>query len=444
MALSGLEIYKLLAKTNCRKCGFPTCLAFAMQLAQKKVSLDKCPYISKEAKAALDGAAEPPIRLVSFGSGGKVVEIGNETVLFRHEEKFHRPTAVGFIIEDSISKDSLHKVLTEIKKLRFERVGQKLEVDCIAVISKQENADKFLEFVDEVFRAVDLPVILINQNKEAMGKALKKYSHKKPLIGYAEEHNVDIMAAFALEYKVPLIISSENIEMLPDVVKKAVELGVKDLILYTKEKHIKRKIWDLTMIRRLALKNSFRPLGYPSMGIAQHKDPYLEGAIASSLISKYAGIVLLNNRQPWHVLSILTFRQNLYSDPQKPLQVEPKIYEVGKVNENSPVLVTTNFSLSYFTVEAEVESSKRAAYIISCDAEGMSVLTAWAAEKFTADTIAKVLKESGIEEKAKHKTVVIPGYVAVLAAALEDKSGWKVIVGPKEASGLPGFLRKMA
>ena len=251
------------------------------------------------------------------------------------------------------------------------------------------------------------------------------------------------MAGLAKTYEVPLIVMSESLEALEPLIKSINEAGVKDLVLYTGEKSLQAKIWDLTLMRRMALKKSFRPFGYPALAISASNDLFEEAAMAATFVSKYAGISILKNRASWEVLSVLTVRQNIYTDPQKPLQVQAKIYEIGKPNDKSPVAVTTNFSLTYYTVEAEVEASKKPSYLIACDTEGMSVLTAWAAEKFTAESIAKALNTSGLKEKVSHNNVIIPGYVSVLSGKLEEESGWKVIVGPREASGIPNFFRSL-
>jgi len=442
MALSGLEIYKLLPKTNCKKCGFPTCLAFAMALAQKKTSLDKCPDVTEEAKKALESASEPPIRLITIGSGDKKLEIGNETVMFRHEEKFHHPTGVGFLIEDSQSEDEIKKAVTEINKLEFERVGQKIGVNIIALKEKSDKF-RFLKALKIILEGTSLPLLLISDKIDTLKEALSVSRDKNPLIGYCTENNLSDMANLAREYKVPLIVKGDNLDTLEKNVKSINEKGIRDIVIYTGEKILSEKIWDLTIIRRIALKKSFRLFGYPAIAFASSDDLFEEASMANTLVAKYAGICILKHRLAWQVLSILTLRQNIYTDPQKPLQVEPKLYEIGKTNAQSPVLITTNFSLTYYTVEAEVEGSKKPAFIISCDTEGMSVLTAWAAEKFTAESIAKALKGSGVKEKVSHSSIIIPGYVSVLSGKLEDESGWKVIVGPREASGIPSFLRNI-
>ncbi|MDD5255742.1 MAG: acetyl-CoA decarbonylase/synthase complex subunit gamma, partial [Candidatus Omnitrophica bacterium] len=219
--------------------------------------------------------------------------------------------------------------------------------------------------------------------------------------------------------------------------------GVNSIILSTGKKPVKEKIWDLTQIRRQALKKSNRSLGYPVIEILDEKDPYEEAVAAATYISKYASIVLMRGIESWQVLSLLTLRQNIYTDPQKPLQIEPKLYAIGAAGDKSPVLVTTNFSLSYYTVLGEVEASKIPAYIISVDTEGMSVLTAWAAEKFTPEKISDSINKFGVNEAVSHRRLIIPGYVAVMSGDLEEKSGWQITVGPKEAAGIPSFLKNL-
>ena len=443
MALSGLGIYKLLPKTNCKKCGFPTCLAFAMQLAAKKVSLDKCPDVSEETKKALESASQPPIKLITIGKGDEKIEIGNETVLFRHEEKFYHPTGIGFVIEDTSSDEDIKKALVGINKLAFERVGQRISVNLVGISCKTKDASKFQSAVKTVLENTKLAVALISDDAGLIAKALEISKERVPLLCGATSANFKEMAKLSKENKAPLVASAPTLEELETLVKNLNAEGVEDIVLDTGKKSIADKLWDLTQIRRLALKKAFRVFGYPVIAFTQNTDKFQEAAEASTYVAKYAGIVMLKNKDPWAVLPILTLRQNIYTDPQKPLQVEAKVYEIGKVEDKSPVLVTTNFSLTYYTVEAEVESSKVPTYIVSCDSEGMSVLTAWAAEKFTAESIAKALEQFGIKDKVRHKDLIIPGYVSVLSGKLEEESGWKVTVGPREASGIPVFLRNL-
>lgn len=387
MALSGLDIYKLLPKTNCRECGFVTCLAFAMQLAKKAVAIEKCPYLSEEAKRALEASSLPPIRLITLGEGDNKLEVGNETVLFRHEEKFHRPTGLGFIIEDNLADKEIKQRVETINKLRFERVGQELKVNIIAI---RQNADKkrFVEAVKLITGNTNLALALMSEDCEALREALTITKDKNPLVYGITADNIAESVKLAQEFKVPFVVLSSDLDKIANLTQELNKQGVNDLVLDTGKKPIAEKIWDLTQVRRQALKKSNRSLGYPTLVVVESNDPYEEALKAGTYITKYAGIVLLKGIETWQVLSLLTLRQNIYTDPQKPLQIEPKLYPVGSATDKSPLLVTTNFSLTYYTVLQEVEASKVPSYILSVDTEGMSVLTAWAAEKFTAEKIA--------------------------------------------------------
>ncbi len=442
MALSGLDIYKLLPKTNCRECGFPTCLAFAMQLAKKTVSVDKCPYVTKEAKDVLEASSQPPIKLVTIGAGEKKLETGNETVLFRHEEKFRNPSGIGFIIEDSLTDAQIKEKLSDINALSFDRVGQNLAVNLVA-IRQTAGAGRFQEACKIVSQATELGIVLISPDTAALRSCLSFLKDKKPLIYKASKENLGAMAALAKEFKVPVVVSGADINEVSALTREASAQGAADIVIETGARSIAGRIWDLTQIRRLALKKADRSLGYPVIMTIDAADPYQEAMEAATYIAKYAGIILLKGTASWEVLSLLTLRQNIYTDPQKPLQVEPKLNAIGQVSAQSPVLVTTNFSLSYFTVLGEVEASKIPSYIMSVDTEGMSVLTAWAAEKFNAEIIAKAIGAMGVPDAVKHKKIVIPGYLAVMSGDLQEQSGWEVIVGPKEAAGIPSFLKSL-
>ena len=442
MALSGLDIYKLLPKTNCRQCGLATCLAFGMQLAKKAVLIEKCPFISPEAKSILEAQALPPIKLISLGSGESKLDIGNETVMFRHEEKFRNPAGLGFIIEDSLSDGEIKERLRKIDQLKFERVGQSLEVNLVAV-KQNKDAKRFLGATKLVLSNSTLPLMLISSEPASLKEAAELSGERKPLLYCATGDNFSQIGKIAKELDLPLVAAEQDIDKLSRLTKELNTLGVNNLILDTGSKPVTEKIWDLTQIRRQALKKSNRALGYPTLAIVEATDPYEEAIEAAAYISKYAGLVLIKGIETWEVLSILTLRQNIYTDPQKPLQIEPKLYPIGQASEKSPVLITTNFSLSYYTVLGEVEASKVPSYILSVDTEGMSVLTAWAAEKFNAQSITRSLEKFAVKDAVKHRNLIIPGYVAVMSGDLEEQSGFKVIVGPKEAAGIPAFLKNL-
>lgn len=439
MALSGLDIYKLLPRTNCGDCGPPTCLAFAMQLAAKKTTLDKCPHVSEDAKETLAGAAEPPIRLVRIGA----LEIGNETVMFRHEETFHHPCGIAVTLSDQLGAEERAERLEQIQALQFERVGQQIGVDLIAVQGTQPDSEGYAQLVQQVASASSLGLILSHEQPTALEAAIEVCAENKPLLHAATEQNYEAMAKLAKAFECPLAVRAEGLDALAELTPKIKALGVQDLVLDPGVQQPLQTLQELTQIRRLALKQTFRPLGYPVMASVTSENAQTQVVEATTYMSKYANLIVFPGAEPWQLLPLLTLRQNLYTDPRVPLQVEPKLYPVGPVTPDSPVLITTNFSLSYFTVEGEVESSKVGAYILAIDTEGQSVLTAYAADKLTPEVITKQLQADKVSELVRHKTLIIPGYVATLSAKLADASGWKVQVGPREASSLPAYLRQL-
>ena len=442
MALTGLEIYKHLPKTNCKKCGFPTCLAFAMALAGKKSSLDKCPDVTEEAKAALESASAPPMATVTIGTGENRVEVGGETVLFRHEKTFYHPCAIAITLSDSLEKGKIVQRIEKIYKLKFERVGMLLQANLIAISNESNNPDRFADAVGNAMEKSDLPLVLISNSPTAIEAGLKISGERKPLIYAAKEDDREKMVDLAKKYSCPLAICGKNQEELDSLSQKVVASGVKDVVLDPGTRSLAGSLQGFTQLRRLALKRGYRPVGYPVIAFVKDNDPYREVSMAATYIAKYANIVVLDRIEPEEILPLITLRQNIYTDPQKPIMVEPKLYEVGTPNENSPLLVTTNFSLTFFTVQPEIEASKVPSYLLIVETEGLSVLTAWAAEKFTPEGIAQAMKKAEVERKLSHRKVIIPGYVAVMKAKLEEETGWEVLVGPKEGSGIPRYLKQ--
>ncbi|MCX5665729.1 MAG: acetyl-CoA decarbonylase/synthase complex subunit gamma [Candidatus Omnitrophica bacterium] len=440
MALTGLDIYKLLPKTNCKDCGFATCLAFAMALAQKKASLDKCPHVTIEAKRVLESASQPPIKLVTMGVGDKKLEMGNETVMYRHEQKFYHPAGIGLLVEDALTENDIADKIKKINGLTFERVGQIIAPELICLKNSSGNKDLFVKLVSKTVSGSKLNIALQSQNIEALKEALKISKDRRPLIIW-DGSNLDEIVKLAKEYKAPLAVTCASPEEAAELTKRIKQAGVEEIVISIKGKGISGKIQDFTFIRRTALKKNERSLGYPLLAFTSAVEPYAELAEAVSYVLKYASLVIVKNIDKDFILPLLVARQDLYSDPQKPVQVEPKVYEIGKVGKNSPVIITTNFSITYFTVAGEVEASKVPTYIVCCDAEGMSVLTAWAAEKFTPESIDATIKSLGLDKMVGHKRLVIPGYVSVMSGKLEELTGWKISVGPREASGIPNYLR---
>lgn len=444
MALTGLDIYKQLPKTNCKKCGFPTCLAFAMQVATKKVGLDKCPDVSAEGRAALDGASAPPIKLITLGDAQNKVLIGNETVLFRHEQTFVHPPGVAIRLDANLPETDLTAKLQAIQALQFQRVGATLRPELVFLEDAKGNPEAMARAVERLVRDTTLLMILSSPSVQSLKAGLDEAGSRIPLLYAATSETLQAMTDLAKTGKCPLVVKGSSLDDLAQLTPQVKAAGWDELVLDPGSRGPGAYLRDLTQIRRLALKKSFRPLGYPVIAFtSQGASPQQEVAEATLLVAKYASLIVLQGMEPWQVLPVLACRQNLYTDPQKPIQVEPKVYEIGQVTENSPVLVTTNFSLTYFTVEGEVEASRVPCYIVVVPSEGMSVLTAFAADKFTPESTAKFLKQCGIEDKVRHRKLMIPGYVAVMSGALQEESGWEVMVGPREASAIPTTLKTL-
>ncbi|HAK88915.1 MAG TPA: acetyl-CoA decarbonylase/synthase complex subunit gamma [Nitrospiraceae bacterium] len=443
MALTGVEIFKLLPKTNCKKCGHPTCLAFAMKLAQRQASLDACPDVSEEAKKVLGEASAPPIRSIALGSGDKAVKMGEENVLFRHEKRFVNPCAFAVEVKDSMSDDEINNTVDGVLNSEIDRVGQKLRIDAILVSNASNDAGRFEGVVKAIAsKAPAVPLIIATGNPAAAEAAVKAVADKKPLLYGADESNADAMANIAKTHKIPLGVTAKGLDALTALTEKIKGLGVEDMVIDPGARTAKEIIEANTYIRRAAIKKNFKALGYPVITLAQRDDKMVEALIAVLGVTKYSSIVVLSSIEKWKNLALFTLRQNIYTDPQVPMQVEQKVYKIGEATPESPLTITTNFSLTYFIVSGEIENSKVPTRLAVMDCEGLSVLTAWAAGKFTASKIAQFIQESGIENEISHKELIIPGYVAILSGAIEDKlPGWKVTVGPREANALPAFLK---
>lgn len=446
MALSGVEIFKLLPKTNCKKCGHPTCLAFAMKLAQRQASLDLCPDVSEEAKKVLGEASAPPVRTVTFGVGSKSVKMGEETVLFRHEKKFVNPCAFAVEVKDTMNDSEIGKVVGDVANSEIDRVGQKLRIDAILISNASNDAGRFESLVKAVAaKAPEVPLILSTKNPAAAEAGVKIVADKKPILFGADDSNAEAMASIAKTHKIALGVSAKGLEALSALTEKIKSLGVEDMVLDSGARSAKEILETNTLIRRAAIKKNFKALGYPVTTFAQRDDHMLEALVVTLGTAKYSSIVVMSSVEKWKSLALFTLRQNIYTDPQVPMQVEQKIYKVGEPTPESPFMITTNFSLTYFIVSGEVENSKVPCRLAVMDSEGLSVLTAWAAGKFTASKIAQFIQESGIESEVKNKELIIPGYVAILSGAIEEKlPGWKVTVGPREANAIPAFLKSRA
>lgn len=446
MALSGLQIYKLLPKTNCKDCGFPTCLAFAMKLAQQGAELSQCPHVSEEAKQALAASARPAMLPVTVGTGERAFTVGNETVMFRHEKTFVNPTAMVVRVKASDAPDAVMETVSKVDSYTAERVGIDMRFNGIAIDSSNGDAGAFASCVQQVAGKTQLPLILMADQPSVMEKGLASVKDRRPIIHAATKSNVGEMAKLAAQYKCPLAVKGETLADLAEVAEQAVKAGAQDLVLDPSPKDFGSALTLLTQIRRLAL-NARQPLfGYPVMALTgpATSSPLEEVALAGQLVAKYANVVVMDHFSPSSAYALLTERMNIYTDPQKPIQVEPGVYPIRDPGKESPVLVTTNFSLTYFSVAGEVEGSGASAWLVICDADGLSVLTAWAAGKFDGERIGKAVKSTAVADKIRHRLLVIPGHVATLSGEVEEElPDWNILVGPRESMDIPNYLKNI-
>jgi len=445
MALTGLEIYKLLPKTNCKDCGFPTCLAFAMKLAAKQAELAACPHVSDEAKAALESAAAPPIQLVTIGNDEHKIEVGNETELYRHNKSFFHMPGILVRVRDTQPLAEVEELVAQVDGYSVDYVGMVLGLDGIAVESASGDPTKFAEYFKAVHAKTQKPLILMADNPEVMKAGLAQAEGTKPLLYTANADNWQAMAELAKEHSVPLAVRADGLEQLVELVKQVRDSGVKDIVLDPGVRDFHDSLNTLTEMRRLALDaKPDRLLGYPVITFPGEGVESLaeESMLAGQHIAKYASFIVMDRFEPAAAYPLLALRQNIYTDPRQPVQVTPGIYEINEPGPDDQLMVTTNFSITYFSVANEVEGTGMPAWLLIADSEGLSVLTGWAAGKFDADKIATTVKTSGIADKISHTKLIIPGAVSVLSGELEDElSGWQILVGPREAVDIPAFMK---
>jgi len=446
MALKGTDVVKRLpdgGKKNCRECGFPTCFAFAMKLAAGGVSLDKCPYLLPDVKAELEEALAPPIKPVTIGTGKNALAIGGEEVIYRHEKTFIHQPGIALLISDKEAEARVDEKLKKIKELQFPWVGLTLKANVLALRFESGDKAKFEALVKKVCEDNDLPIVLMSEDVDVLLSAGRICGDRKPLLYPVTKENIDKVIAGIKGSPVPVVVRGNSVEELIPLTTKLKDAGIEEVVLDPIAKNMQEAIRDQTLIRRAALKQNFRPLGYPTIGFPCFiaKDEIRQVLLAAMFVIKYPGIVVLSDFDKYSLLPLLVQRLNIYTDPRIPMSVEQKVYEIGEPNDESPVLITSNWALTYFIVASEIEGSKVPSWLCVKDTEGLGVLTGWAAGKFSGDSIGPFIKKSGIEDRVKHRRLVIPGKVARIRGELEEAlPGWEIIVGPREASEIPAYL----
>jgi len=414
-----------------------------MSLAAGKAELAKCPHVSEEAKAKLSEASAPPIRPITIGTGERAVKVGGETVMFRHEKRFENPPGLAMLLSDASDDAEIDKRLEKAKKFEYERVGLNLRPELIAVKNESGKADRFTDVAGKIAKNSDFSLILMSDSPDVLEAGVKTCADRKPLLYAATKDNLNKVAAIAKDNSCP-VVAKGALEDLADLTTKLNQAGVQDIILDSEARTLAKAFQDQVIIRGSALAKKFRPLGFPTIVLPceMTEDPLKEAVIAGAFIAKYGGIIVLSDFEGESLFPLLVERLNIYTDPQRPLATTEGIYEINNPTENSPVLLTSNFSLTYFIVSGEIEGSKVPSYLLVKDTEGLSVMTAWAAGKFVADTIAPFVKKSGIKDKIKHNKIIIPGYAAAESGGLEEElPDWEIQVGPREAAHIPAFLK---
>ena len=441
MALTGLQIQKLLPKTNCKECGSNTCLAFAMKLAAKRAELAACPYASDEAKKVLGAAGEPPVKIIELGPD-KSVKIGDESVLYRHEKTFVNKTVIAVNINDTDDAGAIDANLARIKEYVLERVGETIRIDMVAVTHRSNNAAQFVALAKRAWTSLNRPLVLCSPDPAALATAAEAVQGSHSVLVSATDATADTLMKAAREYGHALAVTAPNVNTLVALTARLKESGFDNVIMQFPSLSLAEQFQINTTARRAAIKGSFKPLGYPSMCVIPPGDVLQTTTAALTEICKYGGICVLPEFNAAQLATLLTLRLNIFTDPQKPIQVEPKLYPIGEPKPDSPVFVTTNFSLTYFIVSGEIENCGVNAWLLVPECEGMSVLTAWAAGKFSGAVIGKFAREIGLNDLVTSRQIIIPGYVSQISGELEEHMpGWHVRVGPQEVADLESFVR---
>jgi acetyl-CoA decarbonylase/synthase, CODH/ACS complex subunit gamma len=442
MALKALDIYKLLPKKNCKECGDPTCLTFAMKLAGGKADVELCPYLDDQAKSVLGATTRPPIRLVRVGVGERFFKVGEETVLYRHEKTFYHPPGIVFRVRDTQAADEIAAITRRVRDETFTRVGADLRFSGIAIENTSGSAETFAKAVAAVEKEqAHLPPVLVAKDPSAFLSALVHCGTYRPLLHAATGENYREMSAIAKQHGCPLVVRAPTLDGLVKLVKDCTTEGVTDLVLDPAPENLGAFITRSTLIRQLAITRSVPELGYPV-----YLDTTSTGQEDAALvlgIVKYASVIVTPPLSPGSAKAALTLRQNIYTDPQKPIQMNPGLYRVGNPDRDSPVLMTVNFSLTFFTLEGYLESSRVPCFMLIVDTEGLSVLTAVAAGKLSEMLVRDSLRKFGVENEVSHRNLIIPGYASPLSGRIEEATGWKVMVGPRDAAEIGDFLHEV-
>ena len=439
MAVKGLDIFKLSPKKNCKECGVPTCMAFCMKVAQGALPIEKCPYMSDEAIALLSEATAPPMKAIEVGG----MKLGGETVMMRHEKTFVNRNRFAVSLCTCMDDAAVDAKLAEMKAVDYERIGEREYVEFLLVHDGGDGAR--LADLCKKAAATERAVIIDTDSVDNAKLALAAIGDTKPVLNGANKDNYEAMSALAVEAGVVLGVKGADLAEIHDTVAALEKLENKNLVIDVTGATIKETFANAVLVRRTALKDGDRTFGYPSLvNLAKlcHGDVHMETALAALFTMKYGSIVVMETMRYAEALPLYGLRQNVFTDPQKPMKVEPGIYPINGATPDDPCALTVDFALTYFLVSGELERSKVPVNLLITDASGMSVLTAWAAGKFSSGSIKKFFDEYDIAGKINNRTLIIPGKAAVMKGDIQDKlPDWNVVVGTREAVELVKYLR---
>ena len=446
MALKALDIFKLTPKKNCKDCGFPTCMAFSMKVASGAVEVEKCPHMSNDAIAKLSEATAPLMKSLKVGSGESEYTLGGETVLFRHEKTFVSRNRYAVQFSDELSMEEIDSKIANMKLVDYIRIGEEMRVE-FALVKYNGNKDSYLSLINRLKESeLKIAYIVDCEDAEVAKEAVSLLEGTNPIVYGANKDNYTYMIDVVKGSNLALGVKASSLEELYSTVEAIQNAGYKELLLDVTGSNAKETYTNAVQVRRISLKEQDRTFGYPSIVFANrlsNNDPMMEVALSSVFTVKYGSIIVLDDINYSKALPLFALRQNIYTDPQRPMRVEPKIYPINNPDENSPVIVTVDFALTYFIVSGDIERSKVPCWLVIPDAGGYSVLTSWAAGKFGGNSISAFVKECGIEEKTKNRDLIIPGKVAVIKGDLEENlPGWNIVIGPEESMEIPKFLKE--
>jgi len=445
--LSPLAVYNFLPKKNCNECGVPTCLAFAVKLIEGTVELEACPYLTDQQRYEIERLVLPPVRKVIFGRK-KTVAVGGERVLHRHELKMYNPTAIALDLDDVEQDQIIEARLQSINKFRIERAGQTFGIDAIAVLCTSKSPDRFREVVKTAAETSNLPFVLCSYEPEVLKAGLEETKNDRPILHAATTETLDIFIELSKQYKCPISLFSQDLAELRAMARKAMNEGISILLApLTLETNLHAALLKLVTIRRAAIEHKYQELGHPIIAFpisrpSAQEGGWRESVAASMLMMRYADILVTHSLEMPLLLPIFTLRQAIYSDPRYPVSVKTGLYAYGTPNSESPVLLTTNFALTYYLVSGDISAAKIDCFLLVSDTQGMSVLNAVVGGQLTPQVVKDLISQTQIEEKITHRKLIIPGLAARLRGDIEAATEWQVIVGPEESSEIGSYLKK--